>query len=157
MVLTTAQSQRKALGFKKSIITGATGCRGCVQIYSSYWSPDNAVVHIYEHTQQFNLTDPVQVIRLHAFCSKLGKYIQDLFVTDLQDWTPPAEMTLQNHRWRSPDRPSESEGSTGTDVRARPISNRPSDADAAGTDQFSEVMKWRDEVVQDNLFMQGQV
>ncbi|KAF5381044.1 hypothetical protein D9615_004039 [Tricholomella constricta] len=157
MVLTTAQSQRKALGFKKSIIMGATSCRGCVQIYSSYWSPDNAVIHIYEHAQQFNLTDPVQVIRLYVFCSKLGKYIQELFATDLQDWTSPAETTLQNHRWRSPDRKrrlSESEGSTGTDVRTRRRSNGPSDADAAGTDQFSEVMKWRNEVIKD---MQGQV
>jgi hypothetical protein len=44
MVLTTAQSQRKALSLKKSIVMGATRCRGCVQIYSSYWkSGDDSV------------------------------------------------------------------------------------------------------------------
>jgi hypothetical protein len=43
MVLTTAQSHRKALGLNKSIIMGATGCRGRVQIYSSYWKSDYSV------------------------------------------------------------------------------------------------------------------
>jgi len=43
MVLTTAQSQRRALSLKKSIIMGATSCRGQVQIYSSYWSSDDSV------------------------------------------------------------------------------------------------------------------
>jgi hypothetical protein len=37
MVLTTAQSQRKALGFKNAVIMGATAYRGIVQIFSSYW------------------------------------------------------------------------------------------------------------------------
>jgi hypothetical protein len=41
MVLTTTQSQRKALSLKNSIIMGATGCHGRVKIYSSYWSSDN--------------------------------------------------------------------------------------------------------------------
>jgi hypothetical protein len=46
MVLTTAQSQRKALGLKDTIIMGATGCRGHVTIYSSYWhtNPEGARV-----------------------------------------------------------------------------------------------------------------
>jgi hypothetical protein len=43
MVLTTAQSQRKALSLKNSIIMGATGCRGQVQIYSSYWKHGSSV------------------------------------------------------------------------------------------------------------------
>jgi hypothetical protein len=43
MVLTTAQSQRKALSLEKSIIMGATSCRGRVQIYSSYWNDDDTV------------------------------------------------------------------------------------------------------------------
>lgn len=43
MVLATAQSHRKALGLNKSIIMGATGCRGKVEIYSSYWKSDYSV------------------------------------------------------------------------------------------------------------------
>jgi hypothetical protein len=43
MVLTTAQWQRRALSLRKSIIMGATGCRGRVQIYSSYWDTDDSV------------------------------------------------------------------------------------------------------------------
>lgn len=43
MVLATAQSHRKALGLNKSIIMGATGCRGKVEIYSSYWESDYSV------------------------------------------------------------------------------------------------------------------
>jgi hypothetical protein len=38
MVLATAQAQRKALSLRDSIITGATACRGRVQIFSSFWS-----------------------------------------------------------------------------------------------------------------------
>jgi hypothetical protein len=41
MALATAQAQRKALGVKESIIMGAIACRGCVQIFSSFW--DNSV------------------------------------------------------------------------------------------------------------------
>jgi hypothetical protein len=47
MVLATAQSQRKALSLKKSIVMGATGCRGRVQIYSSYWEDDETVCTCY--------------------------------------------------------------------------------------------------------------
>jgi hypothetical protein len=46
-VLATAQSQRKALSLKKSIVMGATGCRGHVQIYSSYWNDDETVCTYY--------------------------------------------------------------------------------------------------------------
>jgi len=37
MVLTTTQSQRKALLLKKSVIMGATACGGKIHIFSSYW------------------------------------------------------------------------------------------------------------------------
>jgi hypothetical protein len=44
MVLTTAQSQRRALGLKNSVIMGATACRGNVLIFSSFWGdPDESV------------------------------------------------------------------------------------------------------------------
>ena len=44
MMLTAAQLHRKAHGLNKSIITGATGCRGRVQIYSSYWMSNYSLV-----------------------------------------------------------------------------------------------------------------
>jgi hypothetical protein len=44
MVLTTAQSQRKALALKNSVIMGATSCRGRVRIYSSYWGGEGDTV-----------------------------------------------------------------------------------------------------------------
>ena len=40
MVLTTAQAQQKALSFKPSIVMG---CRGIMQIFSSYWKDNNLV------------------------------------------------------------------------------------------------------------------
>ena len=43
MMLATAQSQRKALLLKDSIIMGATASRGRVQIFSSYWMDDHSV------------------------------------------------------------------------------------------------------------------
>jgi hypothetical protein len=43
MVLTTAQRQRKALSLKDDIIMGIVGCRGQVQICSSYWEEDGSV------------------------------------------------------------------------------------------------------------------
>jgi hypothetical protein len=42
MALATAQAQRKALGLKNSIIMGAIASRGCVQIFSSYWTSENS-------------------------------------------------------------------------------------------------------------------
>jgi hypothetical protein len=43
MVFATAQLQRRALSLKNSIIMGATGCRGRLRIYSSYWNSDSSV------------------------------------------------------------------------------------------------------------------
>ncbi|KAF8345047.1 hypothetical protein F5887DRAFT_885364 [Amanita rubescens] len=102
MVLATAQAQRKALSLKSSIIMGATACRGCVRIFSSYWN-DDSVLHIYEHQQQFNLSDPIQVIRLYVFCSKLERHFQGVLASELKTWNAPTEIAFQSHKWRSPD------------------------------------------------------
>ena len=50
MILMSAQLQQKALSLKKSIIMGATSCRGHVQIYSSYWdnADDSVCSYIYQ-------------------------------------------------------------------------------------------------------------
>ena len=43
MALATAQSQRKALSLKPSIIMGAIASHGHMQIFSSYWTSDDSV------------------------------------------------------------------------------------------------------------------
>ncbi|KAF5386982.1 hypothetical protein D9615_002100 [Tricholomella constricta] len=159
MVLTTAQSQRRALGLEDTIVMGATGCRGRVAIYSSYWlanSEGDFVLYIYAHKQEFYLGNPVDVIRLYVFCSKLEKYLQDNFASELRKWKFPGEEIISRFDWRSRRAPSNNKRRRPTADASTPSGDggRGDDGglvDAAGFDydQLMEVMKWRREVIED--------
>jgi len=92
------------------------------------------------------------VIRLYIFCSKLEKYLQDTLTSELREWNTPDEMTVSNIMWRSPTRKrrrSEVGSSTRSGNGGRSDNDGPTDADGFDNDQSMEVMKWRDEVVED--------
>ncbi|KAF8340064.1 hypothetical protein F5887DRAFT_1136662 [Amanita rubescens] len=152
MVLATAQAQRKALSLNRSIIMGAIACRGRVQTFSSYWTSDESLLCIYAHEQEFDLSDPIQVIRLYVFCSKLEKELQGTFASELKAWNTPTEVTLQSRKWRSPDhsrkrrRTEAGESGHGTNGGGN---NDLVDADELDGDRYMNVMKWRDDVVSD--------
>ncbi|KAM6495281.1 hypothetical protein JOM56_009904 [Amanita muscaria] len=153
MVLATAQAQRKALSLKPSIIMGAIACRGRVQIFSSYWTSDDSLVCIYAHEQQFNLSDPIQVIRLYVFCSKLERHFQGTLALELKTWNTPTEITLQSRKWRSPGhirkRRRTEESGNGSNGGRGGGSDGPVEADGFGDDRYMNIMKWRNEVVKD--------
>ncbi|KAF9440727.1 hypothetical protein P691DRAFT_73061 [Macrolepiota fuliginosa MF-IS2] len=155
MVLATAQAQRKALSLNRSIIMGAISCRGRVQIFSSYWTSDESLLCIYVHEQEFDLSDPIQVIRLYVFCSKLEKVLQGTLASELKTWNTPTEVTLQSRKWRSPDhsrkrrRTEAGESGNGTNGGRGGGNNDLVDANEFDGDRYMNVMKWRDEVVKD--------
>ncbi|KAM6499434.1 hypothetical protein JOM56_004942 [Amanita muscaria] len=146
MVLATAQSQRKALSLKPSIIMGAIACRGRVQIFSSYWTSDGSSICIYPHEQRFDLSDPIQV---------LERLFQGTLALELETWNTPTEMTLQSHMWRSPDhsrkrrRTETGESGSGSNGGRGGGNSGLVDADGFDGDWHMNVMKWRDGVVKD--------
>ncbi|KIL56115.1 hypothetical protein M378DRAFT_133971 [Amanita muscaria Koide BX008] len=155
MVLATAQSQRKALSLKPSIIMGAIACRGRVQMFSSYWTSDGSSICIYPHEQRFDLSDPIQLIRLYVFCSKLERLFQGTLALELETWNTPTKMTLQSHMWRSPDhsrkrrRTETGESGSGSNGGRGGGNSGLVDADGFDGDWHMNVMKWRDGVVKD--------
>jgi len=164
MVLATAQVQRRALGLKPSIIMGAVACRGQVQIFSSFWTSDESSVRIYEHEQQFNLSDAIQVLRFYVFCSKLERHLQGLAL-ELETWNTPTEVTLQSRMWRSPDHTRKRHrtesmdngnrsnggrgGGGGSNNSPVEVGGGPVEAGEFDVDWYANIKKWRDEVVKD--------
>ncbi|KAF8335578.1 hypothetical protein F5887DRAFT_891839, partial [Amanita rubescens] len=146
MVLATAQAQRKALSLKQSIIMGAIVYEGRVQIFSSYWTSDESILCIHAHEQRFQLSNPIQVIRLYVFCSKLEKHFQDTLALELKTWNIPTETTLQSRKWRSPDHIRKRRRTEAGESCNGSINDGPVEAD---DDRYMNVMKWRDEVVKD--------
>ena len=91
---------------------------------------------IYAHQQQFNLSDPIQVIRLYVFLSKLDKDVQTLALEFEAFRHSPNHM-----RKRRRTQAGES-GNSNEDGRGRGVG--PVDADDG--DQYMDIMKWRSEV-----------
>ena len=92
------------------------------------------------------------MIRLYVFCSKLEKELQSTLASELKTWNTPTEVTLQNRKWHSPDhsrkrRWAES-GESSNGVRGGGNHDL-MDADEFDGDQYMNIMKWCDEVVQD--------
>jgi len=50
----------------------------------------------------FNLRDPIHVIHLYVFCSKLERYFTDQLAKDLQEWKGDEHTTEKIRLWRSP-------------------------------------------------------
>jgi hypothetical protein len=114
------------------------------------------ILHIYAHNQEFHLGNPVDVIRLYVFCSKLEKYSQDNFASELREWKFPGEQTIKSFNWRSHRAPGNDKrrrtnagASTPSGNSSRGDNGGPVDADGFDYDQFMEVMKWRHEVIED--------
>ena len=107
------------------------------------------------HEQEFDLSDPIQVICLYVFCSKLKKELQGTLTSELKTWNTPTEVTLQSHKWRSPNHSRECcwtearECSNGTNGGRGGGNNDLVDADEFDGDRYMNVMKWCDEVVKD--------
>lgn len=152
MMLVTAQSQRKALSLKDSIIMGAITSRGHVEIFSSYWMHDPSAICIYAHKQDFRLSDPAQLLHFYVFCAKLERDIQGTLAAELETWEFPSEAELESNKWRSPDRiikrqRSETEESGHVNKRGRGGSDiGPVEADGFEDDQYTDILRWRDEV-----------
>ena len=91
------------------------------------------------------------MIRLYVFCSKLEKELQGTLASELKTWKTPSEVTLQSHKWRSPDhsRTEAGQSSNGTNGGRGGGNNDLMDADEFDGDQYMNVMKWRNEVVKD--------
>jgi hypothetical protein len=65
------------------------------------------IIRVYEHEQQFDLTNPTEVIHLYVFCVKLERSLRKNIIPKLQHYMPPSEMKIQGLKWRSPDLISE--------------------------------------------------
>jgi hypothetical protein len=92
------------------------------------------------------------VIRLYIFCSKVEKYLWDSLTSELQEWNTLVERTVKNLSWHSPTRKRRRTGA-GSTVHSgngdRGGNDGPADADVFDDDRLMEVMKWRNEVVED--------
>jgi len=106
------------------------------------------------HDQQFDLSDPIQVIRLYVFCSKLERHLQGTLALELTTWKAPTEMTLQNLMWRSPNQTRKRRRTEAADSGSRSNGgkgvgndNPPNVGDEFDDEQFTEIRKWRDGVV----------
>lgn len=53
------------------------------------------------HKQQFDLSDPAQVLHIYIFYSKLEKHFKDTLTLELEDWTAPDEISVKKTEWRS--------------------------------------------------------
>jgi len=97
--------------------------------------------------KEFHLTNPVDVIRLYVFCSKLKKYCQDILALELQEWNIPDEKTIKNFTWRSPIRKRSPARTHQTDAGGPTHGSNgdggsndgPMDADGFDNDQAMEV------------------
>ncbi len=172
MVLTTAQAQRKALSLKPSIIMGATACVAACKSSLRTGQMTTQYVHSYVsvaknsdfHSSFASMStsnslispDPVQMIRLYVFCSKLEKHFQSTLALELNTWNPPTDMaTLQSRMWRSPDytrkrrRTEAGENVNGSSGGIEGGNYGPVEADGFDDNWCMNIMKWRDEVVKD--------
>jgi hypothetical protein len=61
------------------------------------------IIRIHEHEQQFDLTNPTEVIHLYVFCVKLERSLRKNIIPKLQKYEPPTEMKIHGLKWRSPD------------------------------------------------------
>ncbi|OBZ68691.1 hypothetical protein A0H81_11031 [Grifola frondosa] len=123
MDLATAQSQRRALGFKDDIIFGVAGARGEAAVLSSWW--EDGRIRYTQHENRI-LTDPAQFVQFYVFLCKLADHAQkhlQAAVVDLHSPKYRAE-TLKANTWRAPDPPHFKRGTK---------RSRPSDHDEGGS------------------------
>ena len=120
------------------------------------------MVCIYEHEQQFDLSDPIQILRLYVFCSRLEKHFQSTLVSELNTWNIPDMATLQSCMWRSPDHSTKKycwteAGESGNESSGgrEGDNNDPMEADGVNDDWYMNLMKWRDEAVKDGIWPQA--
>ncbi len=92
------------------------------------------------------------MIRLYVFCSKLERQFRGTLALELRTWNTPTEITLQSRKWRSLDhirkrrRTEAGESVNGSNGGGN---NGPAEADGFDGDWYTNIMKWRDEVVKD--------
>ena len=107
------------------------------------------------HKQGFDLSDPIQVISLYIFCSKLKKELQGTLASGLKTWNTLTEVIFQSHKWCSPDHSrmccQTEAGESGNETNGgRGGSNNDlMDMDEFNGDWYMNVMKWCNEVVKD--------
>jgi len=97
-ILSTAQSQRKALGLEDTIIYGANICSGECRIFASWWSKKSEIS--FSTTDHFlRLWQPYDLVRWYVFLSKVHIKIKEL-EAKLEDF----EELGGGEAWRAPDR-----------------------------------------------------
>jgi hypothetical protein len=102
------------------------------------------------HDQEFYLAKPVEAIRLYIFYSRLEKYFQDTLTSELQEWNAPDAVTVRNLMWHSSARKRRRTEAGGSSCNGGIGDNDgPMGADGFDNDRLMEVMKWRNEVIEE--------
>ena len=84
----------------------------------------------------------------------MEKDFQGTLAPELETWNTPTETAIWGHQWRSPDhsrkrrRTDAGEGSSAGNRGGAGGNGGLGDADGFDGDQYMEIIKWRDEVVE---------
>jgi hypothetical protein len=69
--------------------------------------------------EQFDLTNPIEVIHFYVFCVKLERSLQEKYIPLLQEFVAPTEMEIKGLVWRSADKikgPGSRKGTASTSI-----------------------------------------